>query len=110
MEGDNRLPSFACEVTLRPRLRKVGLYNNIVRNNIVLNDTIVRDQKECVRVAGRRITVGDECAQLAAGSLSLKVYPPHLAKLSPSAASGTVSRVNDLLIPPLPPAGSPPGW
>ena len=61
-------------------------------------------------IARRRITVGDECAQLAGGSLSLKVYPPHLAKLSPSAASGTVSRVNDLLIPPLPPAaGSPPG-
>ena len=103
MEGDNRLPSFACEVTLRPRLRKVGLYNNVVHNDI-----IVRDQKE---IAGQRITVDDECAQLAAGSLSLKVYPLHLAKLSPSAASGTVSRVNDLLIPPLPPAGSdPPSW
>ena len=90
---------------MRPRLRKVGLYKNIVRDDI-----IVCDQKESVRVARQRITVGDECAQLAAGSLSLKVYPPHLAKLSPSAASGTVSRVNDLLIPPLPPAGSPPGW
>ena len=100
MEGDNRLPSFACEVTLRPRLRKVGLYNNI----------IVREQNESVSVARQR-TVGDECAQLAGGSLSLKVYPPHLAKLSPSAASGTVSRVNDLLIPPLPPVGSaPPAW
>ena len=91
---------------MRPRLRKVGLYKNIVHDDI-----IVCDQKESVRVARQRITAGDECAQLAAGSLSLKVYPLHLAKLSPSAASGTVSRVNDLLIPPLPPAaGSPPGW
>ena len=54
---------------MRPRLRKVGLYKNIVRNDIV------REQKESVSVARRRITVGDECAQLAAGSLSLKVYP-----------------------------------
>ena len=97
---------------MRPRLRKVGLYNNIiVRNDIVLNNIIVREQNESVSVARQRITVGDECAQLAGGSLSLKVYPLHLAKLSPSAASGTVSRVNDLLIPPLPPVGSaPPGW
>ena len=95
---------------MRPRLRKVGLYNNIiVRNDIVLNNIIVREQNESVSVARQR-TVGDECAQLAGGSLSLKVYPPHLAKVSPSAASGTVSRVNDLLIPPLPPAGSPPAW
>ena len=96
---------------MRPRLRKVGLYNNIiVRNDIVLNNIIVREQNESVSVARQR-TVGDECAQLAGGSLSLKVYPLHLAKLSPSAASGTVSKVNDLLIPPLPPAGSaPPGW
>ena len=96
---------------MRPRLRKVGLYNNIiVRNDIVLNNIIVREQNESVSVARQR-TVGDECAQLAGGSLSLKVYPPHLAKVSPSAASGTVSRVNDLLIPPLPPVGSaPPGW
>ena len=77
----------------------------------MLDNIIVRDQKESVSVAGQKITVGDEFAQLAAGSLSLKVYPLHLAKLSPSAASGTVSRVNDLLIPPLPPAGSdPPSW
>ena len=55
---------------MRPRLRKVGLYKNIVRDDI-----IVCDQKESVRVARQRITVGDECAQLAAGSLSLKVYP-----------------------------------
>ena len=96
---------------MRPRLRKVGLYNNIiVRNDIVLNNIIVREQNESVSVARQR-TVGDECAQLAGGSLSLKVYPLHLAKLSPSAASGTVSKVNDLLIPPLPPVGSaPPGW
>ena len=96
---------------MRPRLRKVGLYNNIiVHNDIVLNNIIVREQNESVSVARQR-TVGDECAQLAGGSLSLKVYPPHLAKLSPSAASGTVSRVNDLLIPPLPPVGSaPPAW
>ena len=51
--GDNRLPSFACEVTLRPRLRKVGLYNNIVRDNIVRNNIIARDQKEIVSVAGQ---------------------------------------------------------
>ena len=59
---------------MRPRLRKVGLRNNKVHNNIVRNDT-VRDQKESVSVARQRITVGDECAQLAGGSLSLKVYP-----------------------------------
>ena len=61
---------------MRPRLRKVGLYNNIiVRNDIVLNNIIVREQNESVSVARQRITVGDECAQLAGGSLSLKVYP-----------------------------------
>ena len=60
---------------MRPRLRKVGLYNNIiVRNDIVLNNIIVREQNESVSVARQR-TVGDECAQLAGGSLSLKVYP-----------------------------------
>ena len=66
---------------MRPRLRKVGLrnnkvHNNIVRNNIVYNNIvrndIVRDQKESAR---QRITVDDKCAQLAVGSLSLKVYP-----------------------------------
>ena len=56
---------------MRPRLRKVGLNIVIVLKNIVYND-IVRDQKE---IAGQRITVDDECAQLAGGSLSLKVYP-----------------------------------
>ena len=74
---------------MRPRLRKVGLRNNIVHDNIVRDnivrnnkvhnnkmlDNIVRDQKESVSVAGQRITVDDKCAQLAGGSLSLKVYP-----------------------------------